>query len=217
MRIKVLLPAVLLFLLAMLSFVVARPVQQAPAVPEQPALTIYNQNFAVVRQGVPIDLKAGMNRVRFTDATAHIEPDSVMLRDPSGRPLQVLEQNYRNDPVSQELLLSLFEGQTIDFLVRDQNKSEVVKGKIIRSGYLPHWVALSRYGPQYYQAQMTYAGGGASQPIIVLTASCSSSCRDSRSFPPSATTPYSNQLSTGWCRPISLSLQPASSATSPAA
>src|SRR5258708_31203838 len=78
-----------------------------------PALTIYNQNFAVVRDTVPLDLKEGVNEVSFANTTAHLEPDSVILRDPSGkRKLQVLEQNYRNDPVSQELLLSLFEGQT---------------------------------------------------------------------------------------------------------
>src|SRR5207249_11841041 len=88
----------------------------------QPALTIYNQNFAVVRDMVPIDLKQGVNNVRFTETTAHLEPDSVILRDPSGRTnLQILEQNYRNDPVSQELLLSLFEGKTIDFLVVEPN------------------------------------------------------------------------------------------------
>src|SRR3954469_19204990 len=82
----------------------------------EPALTIYNQNFAVVRDTVPLDLKAGVNEVRFADATAHVEPDSVILRDPTGQhSLRVLEQNYRNDPVSQELLLSLFEGKTIDF------------------------------------------------------------------------------------------------------
>jgi hypothetical protein len=70
----------------------------------QPALTIYNQNFAVVRDTVPIDLKQGVNNVRFTETTAHLEPGSVILRDPSGKAiLQILEQNYRNDPVSQEL------------------------------------------------------------------------------------------------------------------
>ena len=85
-------------------------------VPAQPALTIYNQNFAVVRDTVPLDLQAGVNKVRYTDATAQVEADSVILRDPSGgHSLQILEQNYRNDPVSQELLLSLFEGKTIDF------------------------------------------------------------------------------------------------------
>jgi hypothetical protein len=71
----------------------------------QPALTIYNQNFAVVRDTVPIDLKQGVNNVRFTETTAHLEPASVILRDPSGKTnLQILEQNYRNDPVSQERL-----------------------------------------------------------------------------------------------------------------
>src|SRR2546428_6410209 len=82
----------------------------------QPALTIYNQNFAVVRDTVPLDLKQGVNDVRFTETTAHLETDSVILRAPGGKvKLQILEQNYRNDPVSAELLLSIFEGKTIDF------------------------------------------------------------------------------------------------------
>jgi hypothetical protein len=124
----------------------------------------------VVRQDLPLDLKAGVNSVRVTDITMHLEPDSVILRDPTGRQqIQVLEQNYRADPVSQELLLSLFEGKTIDFLVPRENKQEVVSGKIIRSGYVPHdLMAMNRYGNQYYQAQMSYAQGGSQQPIIEI-------------------------------------------------
>jgi hypothetical protein len=123
----------------------------ALAAPAQPSLTIYNQNFAVVRDTVPLDLKSGVNSIRYTGATAQVEPDSVVLRDPAGkRTLQILEQNYRNDPVSQELLLSLFEGKTIDFQrerMKDNTATlEIVPGKIIRSGYVP--------------------GGGAEQPII---------------------------------------------------
>jgi hypothetical protein len=107
-----------------------------------PALTIYNQNFAVVRDTVPLDLKAGVNSVRYAGATAQVEPDSVILRDPAGkRSLQILEQNYRNDPVSQELLLSLFESKTIDFermrLKNNTETPELIPGKIIRSGYVP--------------------------------------------------------------------------------
>jgi hypothetical protein len=138
----------------------------------QPALTIYNQNFAVVRDSVPLDLQSGVNTVRYAGATAQVEPDSVILRDPAGKhSLQILEQNYRNDPVSQELLLSLFEGKTIEFKTGDSKShtdtttqvkiplvykheneksdiqsSETIKGKIIRSGYVP--------------------GGEAQQPII---------------------------------------------------
>ena len=117
----------------------------------EPALTIYNQNFAVVRDSMPLDLKSGVNEVRFANATAHLEPDSVILRDPLGkRVLQILEQNYRNDPVSQELLLSLNENKTIDFqnerMKDNTTVHEIIPGKIIRSGYVP--------------------GGGAEQPII---------------------------------------------------
>src|SRR5882757_8848195 len=108
----------------------------------QPALTIYNQNFAVVRDTVPIDLKQGVNNVRFTETTAHLEPDSVILRDSTGKTnLQILEQNYRNDPVSQELLLSLFEGKAIDFqnerLKDNTTVRELIRGKIVRSGFIP--------------------------------------------------------------------------------
>lgn len=141
----------------------------ALAASAQPALTIYNQNFAVVRDAVPLDLNAGQNQVNYTEATAHLEPDSVILRDPSGRhPIQILEQNYRNDPVSQELLLSLFEGKTIDFEVGgapfNQSPGKIIQGKIIRSGYVPHYSAMSTYGYEYQQAQMDLSQN--SQPII---------------------------------------------------
>src|SRR3984957_11506384 len=119
----------------------------------QPSLTIYNQNFAVVRDTVPLDLQSGVNNVRYSDATAQVEPDSVILRDPSGgHSLQILEQNYRNDPISQELLLSFYEGKTIDFQIQP---GQIVKGKIIRSGYVPS----SSYVPGYPQP-------GYGQPII---------------------------------------------------
>ncbi len=102
-----------------------------------PQLTIYNQNFAVVRLMIPLDLKPGENRIQFTDTTAYLEPESVILRDPTGtRTLQILEQNYRADPVSQPLLLSLYEGKTLDFLLQPNDPKSVVKGKIIRSGYV---------------------------------------------------------------------------------
>jgi hypothetical protein len=126
----------------------------------QPSLTIYNQNFAVVRQQLGLDLKPGENRVNVNDITMHLEPDSVILRDPSGkRALQVLEQNYRADPISEALLLSLYEGKTIDFEVGPP-PGQVVKGKVIRSGYVPLYSTANLYGQQ---SQMS---GAAEQPII---------------------------------------------------
>lgn len=101
------------------------------------SLTIYNKGFGVVREVVPLDLQQGVNQVRFADTTSHMEPDSVILRDPkSGVKLSILEQNYRADPVSSGLLLYLNEGKEIEFFVREPNKPDrIVKGKVIRSGY----------------------------------------------------------------------------------
>jgi hypothetical protein len=129
------------------------------------ALTIYNQSFAVVRQTMPLDLKSGTTQVEITDITAHLEPDSVILRDlKSGRDLHILEQNYRNDVASQGRLLSAYEGKSIDFLVNGVLKS----GKIIRSGYMPHYQAYNSYDQQYYQQQQAYANYGNNEPIIEI-------------------------------------------------
>ena len=119
---------------------------------DSPSLTIYNGGFAAVREHVPLDLKPGVNPFTFAGATTTLEPESVILRDPEGkRSLQILEQSYRNDPISQGLLLSMFEGKTIDFM-SNRNPEVIVKGKIIRSGYV------------HPNAQNPY--GGAQQPVV---------------------------------------------------
>src|SRR6266498_2821786 len=157
--------AVLFALLLILSMKVCRaapamaqerPAQEKTADDNATALTIYNQNFFVAREHVPLDLKAGVNQAEFAGIAAHLEPDSVILRDPNGRALQILEQNYRNDPVSPEMLLSFYEGKTIDFVVsRNADGSDVKqKGKIIRSGYVP---------PNYVNG---YPQQASTQPIV---------------------------------------------------
>jgi len=144
----------LLLIVTLLCGVVAGQ-EKATESKNQPALTIYNQNFFVAREYVPLDLSAGVNQALYAGIASHLEPDSVILRDPAGRALQVLEQNYRNDPISQELLLSFYEGKTIDFVVQRADRQEIVKGKVVRSGYVP-----SSYYAQNYQ-QPSYT-----QPII---------------------------------------------------
>ncbi|MDP4610458.1 MAG: DUF4139 domain-containing protein [Opitutales bacterium] len=100
----------------------------------QPAITVYNENFGVVRDTVALDLTAGISDVSYSGVTAQLEPESVILRDPSGNVnLRVVEQSYRGDPVDQERLLQMFEGQTIDFYKTLDGKEVVVKGRIIRA------------------------------------------------------------------------------------
>jgi len=151
-----------------LCFLIAVVVLAVPAASVEPGLTIYNQDFAVVRENIRLKLDKGINQVSFTDTTAHLEPDSVMLRDPQGkRALRILEQNFRADPISQGLLLSLYEGKTIDCLIHTGEEQKIVPVKIIRSGYVYHPQGLRRYGQQYYQRQMAYVSSPGTGEIIV--------------------------------------------------
>jgi hypothetical protein len=154
-----------LFSLFLLAGVISLADDKPAGHDDSAALTIYNQSFAVVRQTLPLDLKAGTNQVEITEITSHLEPDSVILRDPkTGRDLHILEQNYRNDVASQARLLSLYEGKTIEFLINGVLKP----GKIIRSGYVPHYQAYSVYDQQYYQQQQAYVNAGSGEPIIEI-------------------------------------------------
>lgn len=123
---------------------------QSSSAEDRPAsLTVYNQNFAVIRQTVPIKLNGKVSKINFSGVTAQVWPDSVVLRDPKGKALfRILEQNYRNDPISQSLLLKQFEGKTIDFEVRQGDNFSRKKGTVIRSGFVP--------------------GGRSTEPIIQL-------------------------------------------------
>ena len=113
-------------------------------------LTIYNQDFAVARTSVPLDLHAGTNEVLTTKVTSQLEPDSVVLRDATGHhALRVAEQNYDAGVVTQPWLLEKYEGKTIDFQTagpqvvdpatgeRKTLPATIVKGKIVRAGNDP--------------------------------------------------------------------------------
>jgi len=108
----------------------------ATCVAADPALTIYNEGLAVVRETLPIELKAGINEVIFADPTWRLEDDSVILRDIAGKAdFQVLEQSYRTNRVSQFTQLRLSEGKVLDFIRHEPNKPDrVVRGKVIRAG-----------------------------------------------------------------------------------
>lgn len=104
-------------------------------------LTIYNEDFAVARTTVPLQLHAGVNDVTTTSVTSQLEPDSVVLRDPeSHNPIQVLEQNYDSAVVTQGWLLEKYEGQTIEFQLPAPaagGVGQIIAGKVIRAGNEP--------------------------------------------------------------------------------
>ncbi len=81
---------------------------------EQVAVTVYNQNFGLVREVRRVHLGTGRTELSFADVSAHIQPESVHLKSLTGDDgLSVLEQNYRYDLLSPDTLLKKYLGKTV--------------------------------------------------------------------------------------------------------
>jgi len=107
----------------------ARAPSRAPAVARQSdksgreavAVTVYNQNFGVVKDTRRLKLAPGLVELSFKDVSANIQPETVQLHSlTSGGRLQVLEQNYRYDLLSPSKLLEKYVGKRITVYRYDQ-------------------------------------------------------------------------------------------------
>ena len=77
------------------------------------AITVYNQNFGLVREIRTLDLDAGRLALEYGDVASGIQPETVHIR-PIGGGFQVLEQNYQYDLLSPQKLLEKYVGRTIN-------------------------------------------------------------------------------------------------------
>jgi hypothetical protein len=105
---------------------------------ESISMTIYNQNFGVVREQFELSLEQGVQAVDFTGMTRTLEPSSVVLRAANGAsPFRILEQSYRADPINESSALAFFEGEVLDFerATGNEGETEIVRGRVIRSGH----------------------------------------------------------------------------------
>jgi hypothetical protein len=122
-------------------------------------LTIYNSNFALVREERNIELDRGFNRIIVPDIPATIDGTSLhfsSLTSPSA--VKVLEQNYQYDLVHQAKLMEKYIGKEVEFvrLDNESKKEYTVKGKLLASGWMPqlNYNSYSGGSPYYYGGQM---------------------------------------------------------------
>jgi hypothetical protein len=104
-----------MMLLAGTALAIAAPLlaQSAIPLPNQTAqgdvaVTIYNNNRALVEDRRQLDLPAGRSRQEFRDVSAQIEPETVTLGG-----VGVVEQNFDFDLLSPSALMQKAVGQTI--------------------------------------------------------------------------------------------------------
>jgi hypothetical protein len=81
------------------------------------AVTVYNQNLALVRETRTLRLdRSGVGMLRFMDVPSQINPRTVHVQPlPSGGPT-VLEQNYEYDLISPQKLMEKYVGRDVEIV-----------------------------------------------------------------------------------------------------
>ena len=78
------------------------------------AVTIYNEDLALVKEVRNVALDAGVNRIALRDVSARLRPETALLRSLSHPgSLELLEQNFDFDLLTPEQLLAKHVGQTV--------------------------------------------------------------------------------------------------------
>jgi hypothetical protein len=77
------------------------------------AVTIYNEDLALVKEVRQVDLKAEINRVAFRDVAAAIQPETVSVRATQGGAIRLIEQNFEFDLLSPLKMLEKYVGREV--------------------------------------------------------------------------------------------------------
>jgi hypothetical protein len=76
------------------------------------AVTIYNQDLALIRDSRTVPVSVGENDLAFIDVSAGIRPETALMNS-AGNALDIIEQNFDFDLLTPEKLLEKSVGQTI--------------------------------------------------------------------------------------------------------
>ena len=78
------------------------------------SITVYNQNFGLVREIRTLDLASGRVALEYGDVASGIQPETVHIRPLGGGGLQVFEQNYQFDLLNPQKLREKYVGRTVN-------------------------------------------------------------------------------------------------------
>ena len=94
------------------------------------SITVYNQNFGLVREVRELNLGTGKVALSFKDVASRIQPETVSIKAPG---LSVLEQNYRFDLLTPKKLLEKHVGRQVKLhrYHKRTGKEETFKAKLI--------------------------------------------------------------------------------------
>ncbi|HDS15514.1 MAG TPA: DUF4139 domain-containing protein [Proteobacteria bacterium] len=79
------------------------------------AITIYNQNLALIKDKRRLELPAGEVKLAFREVSAQLRPETALL---AGDGLAVIEQNFEFDLLTPEALLKKYVGRRVEVISR---------------------------------------------------------------------------------------------------
>ncbi len=91
----------------------AKDVASTAADREAVAVTVYNDDLALVKERRKVDLPAGLARLSLREVAAQMRPETALLRAVSGQPVQLVEQNFDFDLLTPQKLLEKFVGRQV--------------------------------------------------------------------------------------------------------
>lgn len=97
------------------------------------SVTIYNDNFALVKDTKEFDIKKGQQTIEVTDVSSKVDPTSVLPKFLSDSDkITILEQNYDFDLVNSSKLLQKYIGSdiSVERYLPNSNK-EKISGKLL--------------------------------------------------------------------------------------
>lgn len=109
----------------------AREVSSAAADREAVAVTVYNDDLALVKERRRVDLPAGMVRLSLRDVAAQLRPETALLRSVSGQPLHLVEQNFDFDLLTPQKLLEKYVGREVTVIRSHPTTGEEKREKAI--------------------------------------------------------------------------------------
>lgn len=98
------------------------------------ALTIYNQNFGLVKDVRSVSLTKGINFLRFEDVAAAIDPTTVNFMSLTApNTVAVREQNYQYDVMDPDTVLSKSVGKEVSFRQFVDGRTNEIHGTLLNS------------------------------------------------------------------------------------
>ena len=91
------------------------------------SITIYNDNFGLVKQTEELSFSKGTGEVKFDNVAAQIDPTSVHILPKTGG-ISILEQNYQYDLVNTQKIMQKYIGTEIGLVTKS---GEIRKGTLL--------------------------------------------------------------------------------------